>query len=40
MKHPLEMPVLALGGDQRFGSHMVPMLEEFASDVNGGAIER
>ncbi len=39
-KHPLEMPVLALGGDQRFGSRMVPMLEEFAMDVTGGAIER
>jgi pimeloyl-ACP methyl ester carboxylesterase len=39
-KVPLEMPVLALGGDQRFGSRMVPMLEEFASNVTGGAIER
>lgn len=37
-KCPLEMPVLALGGDQRFGSRMVPMLEEFALNVTGGAI--
>lgn len=39
-KHPLEMPVLALGGDQRFGPRMVPMLAEFARNVTGGAIER
>lgn len=39
-KVPLEMPVLALGGDQRFGSRMVPMLKEFARNVTGGAIER
>ena len=39
-QQPLAMPVLALGGDQRFGSRMVPMLKEFASDVTGGAIER
>ncbi|WGF90399.1 alpha/beta fold hydrolase [Marinivivus vitaminiproducens] len=39
-KQRLEMPVLALGGDQRFGSRMVPMLEEFAGNVTGGAIER
>jgi pimeloyl-ACP methyl ester carboxylesterase len=39
-KQPLEMPVLALGGDQRFGAQMVPMLEEFASNVSGGAIKR
>jgi pimeloyl-ACP methyl ester carboxylesterase len=37
---PLEMPVLALGGDQRFGARMVPMLEEFATKVTGGAIAR
>lgn len=39
-KQPLEMPVLALGGDQRFGPRMVPMLAEFARNVTGGAIER
>lgn len=39
-KRPLDMPVLALGGDHRFGSRMVPMLEEFAANVRGGAIER
>lgn len=39
-KQPLAMPVLALGGDQRFGSFMVPMLREFASNVTGGSIER
>ena len=39
-KQPLAMPVLALGGDQRFGSRMVPMLREFASNVTGGSIER
>ena len=39
-KQPLAMPVLALGGDQRFGSRMVPMLREFASNVTGGSIDR
>ncbi|SDA36061.1 alpha/beta fold hydrolase [Sphingomonas sp. NFR15] len=39
-KQPLEMPVLGLGGDQRFGARMVPMLEEFATKVTGGAIAR
>ena len=39
-KQPLEMPVLALGGDQRYGSRMVPMLAEFARNVTGGAILR
>ncbi|MDR4305940.1 alpha/beta hydrolase [Chelatococcus sambhunathii] len=37
-KQPLDMPVLALGGDQRFGPHMVPMLKEFATHVTGGSI--
>jgi pimeloyl-ACP methyl ester carboxylesterase len=37
-KRPLTIPVLGLGGDQRFGAQMVPMLEEFASNVNGGPI--
>src|SRR3546814_1092220 len=36
-KQPLEMPVLGLGGDQRFGAQMVPMLKEFATNVTGGA---
>jgi pimeloyl-ACP methyl ester carboxylesterase len=39
-KQPLEIPVLALGGDQRFGAQMVPMLEEFATHVTGGSIAR
>jgi pimeloyl-ACP methyl ester carboxylesterase len=39
-KQPLEIPVLGLGGDQRFGAQMVPMLEEFATSVTGGAIAR
>ena len=39
-KQPLAIPVLALGGDQRFGSRMVPMLREFASNVTGGSIDR
>ena len=39
-KRPLEMPVLGLGGEQRFGAHMVPMLKEFATDVTGGSIAR
>jgi pimeloyl-ACP methyl ester carboxylesterase len=39
-KQPLEIPVLGLGGDQRFGAHMVPMLEEFAINVTGGSIAR
>lgn len=39
-KRPLEIPVLGLGGDQRFGERMVPMLLEFARNVTGGSIER
>ncbi len=39
-EQPLEMPVLGLGGDQRFGAQMVPMLEEFATKVTGGPIAR
>lgn len=38
-KQPLAIPVLALGGDQRFGSRMVPMLKEFAGNVTGGPIK-
>ncbi|SCX35370.1 Soluble epoxide hydrolase [Agrobacterium rosae] len=39
-KKALKIPVLGLGGDQRFGEHMVPMLKEFASNVTGGSIAR
>lgn len=39
-KRPLEIPVLGLGGDQRFGERMVPMLSEFAGNVTGGSIAR
>ena len=39
-EQPLELPVLALGGDQRFGPQMVAMLEEFARDVTCGSIGR
>jgi len=35
---PLRMPVLALGGEKRFGPQMIAMLEEFAGDVSGGNI--
>ncbi|MBB3472111.1 alpha/beta fold hydrolase [Sphingomonas sp. BK345] len=37
-QRPLAIPVLGLGGDARFGAQMVPMLEEFAETVSGGAI--
>ena len=37
-QRPLAVPVLGLGGDARFGAQMVPMLEEFADTVTGGAI--
>lgn len=39
-KQPLEIPVMGLGGDQRFGPQMVPMLREFATNVTGGPIAR
>ncbi|CDI11826.1 dehalogenase (fragment) (plasmid) [Agrobacterium pusense] len=39
-KQPLRIPVLGLGGEQRFGAHMVAMLREFATDVTGGSIAR
>jgi pimeloyl-ACP methyl ester carboxylesterase len=38
-RNPLRMPVLAVGGDKRWGSKMVSMLEEFCLDVSGGSIE-
>ena len=34
----LAMPVLALGGEHNYGTRMVAMLEEFASNVSGGSI--
>lgn len=37
-QRPLAIPVLGLGGDARFGAQMVPMLEEFAETVSGGAV--
>ena len=39
-KRPLDIEVLGLGGDQRFGAQMVPMLEEFAIHVTGGSLVR
>ena len=39
-KQPLEIPVLGLGGDQRFGAQMVPVLKDFATNVRGGSIAR
>jgi pimeloyl-ACP methyl ester carboxylesterase len=38
-KEKLTIPVLALGGDQRWGGMMVSIMQEFASDVRGGAIK-
>ncbi len=35
---PLTIPVLALGGEHRYGPRIVQMLSEFASDVSGGSI--
>lgn len=37
-RSPLTIPVLALGGDHRWGPKIVAMLEEFAGDVSGGSI--
>jgi pimeloyl-ACP methyl ester carboxylesterase len=37
-RHPLAIPVLALGGEHRYGPRIVAMLEEFATDVSGGSI--
>lgn len=34
----LSIPVLALGGEHSYGSLIVPMLEEFASNVRGGSV--
>jgi pimeloyl-ACP methyl ester carboxylesterase len=35
---PLTVPVLALGGQHNYGSTMLGMLEEFATNVTGGVI--
>jgi pimeloyl-ACP methyl ester carboxylesterase len=35
---PMEMPVLALGGEHRWGPDMVAMMREWAIDVEGGSI--
>jgi pimeloyl-ACP methyl ester carboxylesterase len=37
-RHPLAIPVLALGGEHNYGPRIVAMLEEFATDVSGGSI--
>ena len=37
-REPLAIPVLALGGEHRYGSQMVGMLQEFAMNVSGGSI--
>lgn len=34
----LTVPVLALGGDHRYGPKIVAMMKEFATDVSGGSI--
>ena len=37
-REPLAIPVLALGGEHSYGAQIVPMLQEFATDVSGGSI--
>ena len=37
-QRPLTIPVLALGGEDRWGPRIVDMLREFATDVTGGSI--
>jgi pimeloyl-ACP methyl ester carboxylesterase len=37
-QNPLEMPVLALGGEHRWRPRIVGMLEELATNVSGGSI--
>jgi len=37
-REPLAIPVLALGGDHRYGPTIVATLEEFATDVSGGSV--
>lgn len=38
-KTPLEIPVLALGGASSVGSDMIRLVQNFATNVSGGAIE-
>lgn len=38
-KRKLEMPVLAIGGEHCFGSHVETMMKEFASDVRGSVVK-
>lgn len=38
-KTPLDIPVLALGGASAVGSGMIGLVENFARNVSGGAIE-
>ncbi len=37
-EQPLKIPVLALGGEKRFGPRIVEMVKEFATSVEGGSI--
>lgn len=37
-KTPLDIPVLALGGDSSVGSGMIDLVRNFATNVSGGAI--
>lgn len=37
-RNALALPVLALGGEHRYGASIVAMLQEFATDVRGGSI--
>uniref|UniRef100_B0T6K7 Alpha/beta hydrolase fold n=1 Tax=Caulobacter sp. (strain K31) TaxID=366602 RepID=B0T6K7_CAUSK len=37
-REPLSIPVLALGGEYSYGSQIVAMLQEFATDVTGGSV--
>lgn len=37
-KSPLTIPVLALGGEHRYGAKMLSMAKEFATEVSGGVI--
>ncbi|KGO66006.1 hypothetical protein PITC_052060 [Penicillium italicum] len=38
-KTPLKMPALAMGGASSVGDNMVRLIQNFATDVRGGAIE-
>ncbi|HYO70419.1 MAG TPA: alpha/beta hydrolase, partial [Archangium sp.] len=40
MQRKLTMPVLALGGEASSGAFIVPMVQQVAEDVTGGAIPR